>query len=240
MEHSTRQKISTLAAISLAALLFSGCGSTKMYVQPSRLESKPADTARIHLHRKKNMIGSRPAFIIIDEGTGIAANGQLALGEMRSYFPSYLAVKDAPKALIGHSDCITGFDENGDIVRPDKAGEYTLYSEFFNKEDRFTYRLTYPPFACGLVETPKEIEFRLSDVMIIGQIKNGDTIVWDRPPGNVNLTVINNSTQKYTIDVPPLTVEAGKEYYLELRYKFYGWTSMQPPFEVVVVDKFED
>ena len=76
-------------------------------------------------------------------------------------------------------------------------------------------------------------EFDLIDVTVVGKIKQGDDIVWDRPPGALSLVVMNKMYD-YIIFAPDIQLEAGKTYHLRLTSKPYDDKMPLPPFEIVV------
>lgn len=76
-------------------------------------------------------------------------------------------------------------------------------------------------------------EFDVINVTVVGKIKQGDDLVWDRPPGALSLVVMNKMYD-FIIFVPVINLKAGETYHLRLRYKGFDNEMPLPPFEIIV------
>ena len=205
-----------------SVMIINGCAATKSYVAHSGTQQLDSGSARIILHRDRYIVGAAVGLFILDRGEGADKNGRMAVCKRKNGLSQlfYLGLNDG-KDLLYEKQCMSAIDAEGKITMPTVEGHYKVEEN----PDEIRVKCSASMYRWH--------EFDLIDVTVVGKIKQGDDIVWDRPPGTLSLVVMNKM-YGYIILAPDLQLEAGKTYHLRLASKPYDDEIPLPPFEIVV------
>jgi hypothetical protein len=214
--------ISKTILLIFSVMIMNGCAATESYVASSESQHLDSASARIILHRDKFVVGAAVRLFILDQGEGAVKNGRMAVCKRRNDLSQlfYLGLNDG-EDLLYEKQCMSAIDVQGNITMPTKEGHYKIAKN--SDEIR-------PSCSANMY---RWYEFDLIDVTVVGKIKQGDDIVWDRPPGVLSLVVMNKMYD-YIIFAPDIQLEAGKTYHLRIISKAYDDEMPLPPFEIVV------
>jgi hypothetical protein len=160
----------------------------------SLLPREPApEMARIYFHRNANMLGAIAQHVVIDRGPG------------QDYDTVVLQRKTYPDHRVN-------FDKMANVrqiyFRPrDSPGpENNDPTNVFSNVGGFIDSWLADALEQG-VYAGDGLE---PNAVLIGVVRSGTTVVWDRPPGTIRLqTVTNGGDQAFG---PPMEVKAGKSY----------------------------
>jgi len=205
-----------------SVMIISGCAATESYVAHSETQQLDPGSARIILHRDKHAIGAAYRLFILDQGEGAVKNGRMAVCKRRNGLSQlfYLGLNSG-EDLLYEKQCMSAIDTQGKVTIPPEQGHYKV------EDNPEVIRVK----CSALIKRWRE--FDLIDVTVVGRIKQGNDIVWDRPPGVLSLIVMNK-TYAYIIYAPVIGLEAGKTYHLRIKSKPYDDKVLLPPFEIVV------
>jgi hypothetical protein len=181
------------------------------------------DFATIHFTRKASMMGAIVPHVVIDRGD--SANFNIHVIQRKTFEPGRsnfdVAVNVPQMYLItagGKNLMIAGFPQKKIDIRILKGSpEYNLV-----KADT-----TISPELFSYIESqsfyshPQEL---VPNASLAGIVRSGETIVWQRAPGTVQLEVITTGGDQAF--APAFKVEAGKTY--EVTY-----TYMKASFEII-------
>lgn len=234
--NKTKKQIEVLGILLLILLLI-GCSATEVYV-PRTTTKINNNLARIYLKREKTA-GWGTGLLILDMGDelGNAINASIAYKSnpdpgyttervifLKGNFPERLwtqsffwmsffeTILADNKSLEGKPASIAQL-----YMVPVKAGYYTFSDTVVMENNELT------------LQNPIEYYFNPS-IMVIGALRDGDVIVWDRPPGPQKLVAIFNNLLCYG---PTTYVEAGKSYYFRVHWTFKGkifFEELEEPF----------
>ncbi len=220
------QNISKTILLMFSVVIMNGCAATDTYVAQSETQQLDPGSARIILHRDKFIVGAAVRLFILDQGEGAAKNGRMAVCKRGNGLSQlfYLGLNDGGD-LLYEKQCMSAIDAQGNITMPTKEGHYKIAKN----SDKIR-----PNCSANMY---RWYEFDLIDVTVVGKIKQGDDIVWDRPPGVLSLVVMNKMYD-YIIFAPEIQLEAGKTYHFRLTSKPYDDEIPLPPFELVVDEKY--